>query len=198
MRLLLSVGLAFLLVPSAPGCSSGPACAVDTDCPLGNRCDTDGTCHEVGEVRDSGPAMLDAGARDAPSTDARADVSEGGPIDGGAPDVGSDAGASTCPATAGDYPLTMVGVGCSGLTAARLTLTETTPPMDCTFVALLDGTTSGGFASSGTVAMDQLLGMLSFAGGSPVRCVATFTAAGAVDVVCDDGCSFSAMRAPGP
>lgn len=190
MRSLLAVGLALLLVPSAPGCSSGPACAVDTDCPLGNRCDVDGTCHEVGEVRDSGPSMVDSGARDAPSTDARADVSEGGPPDSGPPDAGSDAGAA-CPGMAGTYAIGMF-TACPGSPAATtMTLIEE-PPMTCMFSVSLDGTDAGILAASDT-APGQLLGALAIGSAGAVACRATFTA-GAVEVMCDDGCAFGGTR----
>lgn len=188
----LPMGLAsVLLLASAPGCSSGPACAVDTDCPLGNRCAADGTCQRVGVVQDGGPPSTDAGPRDGATSDARTDGGDGG----GASDAGGDAPAS-CPATDGVYPLTTVGIMCTGLTATTMTLTSA-DGMFCTFSVLFDATDAGVLTSTGAVRMDDLRGTLNI-GGTPTVCTATFSAtAGTVDVSCESGCTFTATR-PAP
>ena len=191
--LLVPAGLGLLLVVGVSGCSSGPACAVDTDCPLGSRCADAGTCHLAGEVRDTGPPATDSGPpRDAPTSDARTDAA---PTDAGAPDAPTDAPAG-CPATAGSYPLTTIGVMCMGLTATTLTLTEGTP-MSCVFSVMLDATDAGTLAVEAALRSDQLGGTLTVGAAPATHCTATFvTATDTVDLVCDDGCRFSAMRAP--
>ena len=143
--------------------------------------------------------MTDTGARDGgvdARTDARTDAGEGGPSDAGPTDAGEDAG-PTCPATPGVYPLTTVGIRCSMFVATTMTLTEMDPPVLCAFGVLLDTASVGTFMSSDTLETHQLLGAISIAGGTPVRCVATFPAAGPVEIVCDDGCTFGVMR-PAP
>ncbi len=181
------LSLALLSLPTLfAGCGPGQECAIDTDCAPGLYCSVVGACLERGTSSgtDSGPrdggmpgdgGPRDATVGDAPTSDAPRDA----PVMSDAPTV--------CPAVAGSYMLTSVGVGCTGLGATTMTLAGPAPS-ECAFEVMLDT------SSVGVVALttrETFNGMLSVA-GVPTDCTLVF--APALDTVAATcgACMFSA------
>lgn len=177
------LGLA-LLVVVLPGCGPGQECAVDTDCPFasGSYCSADGRCVP------RGTGGGETGPRDAGG-------GETGPRDGGAgdaprTDTPADAPMTSCPAVAGSYPLTMVGIGCTGVTAATVTLSGPPSPSDCSFEVQLDDRVTGAVAHGDR---NTFMGTLSVL-DPPGTCTLVFADdLRSVDVTCG-ACMFSAAR----
>ena len=155
------------------------------------------------ERSDAGPPALDDAGMDAgldPTIDggdpgADGDAPSPSPIDAGldtpfdAPlDTPFDVPASACPAVAGSYPLTRIGVGCTGFTGTNLVLSGPASPMDCSFEVRLDARVVGVVANvSGT----NFSGVLAVP-GEPASCSLAFSPdLTRVEATCSS-CDFSA------
>jgi hypothetical protein len=174
-----------LLWPAVSGCTSAE-CAVDTDCPFAMNayCSLEHRCVPRGTTQDAG-GPRDAGGETGPR-DGGGDV---GAVDAPRTDSGTDA-PSSCPAVAESYLLTMVGVGCTGLTASTMTLAGPASMTDCSFEVRLDDMPVGAVSHGDGNTFAGTLMVL----GMPAMCTFEFVDdLMSVDVTCG-ACMFSASR----